>query len=84
MKELIIKSYIKNLSKQDIINYSLKNNINLTNYELDYIYNNIKYNYEDILSNPTLYLNEIKNNVSNNTYNKIYELYTTYFPKLYH
>ena len=84
MKELIIKSYIKNLTKNDIVKYSIKNNISLTNYELDYIYNNIKNNYEYILSNPTMYLNEIKNNVSITTYNKIYELYTTYFPKLYH
>lgn len=84
MKEFIIKSYIKNLTKQDIVNYSLKNNISLTNYELDYIYNNIKNNYKDILNNPTTYLNEIQNNVSTTTYNKIYELYTIYFPKLYH
>ena len=84
MKELIIKSYIKNLTKKDIVNYGIKNNIYLTDYELDYIYNNIKNNYEYILSNPTMYLNEIKNNVSITTYNKIYELYTTYFPKLYH
>ena len=84
MKEFIIKSYIKNLTKKDIVNYGIKNNIYLTDYELDYIYNNIKNNYEYILSNPTMYLNEIKNNVSITTYNKIYELYTTYFPKLYH
>ena len=84
MKEIIIKSYIKNLSKQDIVNFALKNNIILTNNELDYIYNNIKNNYEYILSNPIIYLNKLKNNVSITTYNKIYELYTIYFPKLYH
>ena len=84
MKERIIKSYIKFITKNDILNYARNNNIILDNQELDTIYYEIKNNYEKILNNPTEELNNIKNKVSNNTYNKIYELYTIYYPKLYH
>ena len=84
MKERIIKSYIKFITKDDILNYTKNNNIILNNQELDTIYYEIKNNYEKILNNPGEELNNIKNKVSNNTYNKIYELYTIYYPKLYH
>ncbi len=84
MKERIIKSYIKFITKDDILNYARNNNIILDNQELDTIYYEIKNNYEKILNNPGEELNNIKNKVSNNTYNKIYELYTIYYPKLYH
>lgn len=84
MKEFIIKSYIKNLTKDDIVKFANKNGVSLTNNELDIIYTNIKDNYEYILSNPKDALNNIKSKVNTNTYNKIYELYTIYYPKLYH
>ena len=84
MKELFIKSYIKSLTKDDIKMYAKKNNIILNDNELNFIYNNIKNNYEDILSNPKKYLELVKNNTTPSTYNKIYELYTIYYPKLYH
>lgn len=84
MKEKIIKSYIKSISKDDIMNYAKKNNINLTNKELDIIYFEIKNNYNDIINNPNEALYNIKSKVSSNTYDKLYELYTIYYPKLYH
>lgn len=84
MKDIIIKSYINSLTKYDIKMYAEKNNIILNDNEIEYIYHNIKTNYKDILSNPTKYLNIIKNKFNTETYNKIYELYTIYYPKLYH
>lgn len=84
MKEKIIKSYIKSISKDDIMNYAKKNNINLTNKELDIIYFEIKNNYNAIINNPNEALYNIKSKVSSNTYDKLYELYTIYYPKLYH
>lgn len=84
MKDIIIKSYIKSLTKYDIKMYAEKNNIILNDKELDYIYFNIKENYKDILSNPNKYLEIIKSKFDNITYQKIYELYTKYYPKLYH
>lgn len=84
MKEKIIKSYIKSISKDDIMNYAKKNNINLTNKELDIIYFEIKNNYNAIINNPNEALYNIKSKVNSNTYDKLYELYTIYYPKLYH
>ena len=84
MKEKIIKSYIKQITKDDIKMYAKKNNINLDNNELDLIYNNIKNNYDEILNNPTKVLSDNKNKLNPNTYNKLYELYTIYYPKLNH
>ena len=84
MKEKIIKSYIKSISKDDIMIYAKKNNINLTNKELDIIYFEIKNNYNAIINNPNEALYNIKSKVSSNTYDKLYELYTIYYPKLYH
>jgi len=48
MKNLI-KNYIDKLSIDNLKEFSLKNNINLTNSELDYILNLVKNNYENIL-----------------------------------
>ena len=84
MKEKLIKSYISHLSKDDIIMYAKKNNIILNDTEIDIIYNNIKNNTDELLSNPINVLNKYKNNLSSNTYNKLYELYTIYFSKLSH
>lgn len=84
MKEKIIKSYIKIITKDDIISFAKKNNIVLNDKEVDIIYYEIKNNYENILNNPKEELYKIKNKVTTNTYNKIYELYTIYYPKLYH
>lgn len=84
MKEKLIKSYIKQLTKNDIVKFAEKNNIVLTNNELDLIYYHIKNNYENILKDPLTSLDSIKNKIRPVVYNKIYELYTIYYPKLYH
>lgn len=84
MKEKIIKSYVKQLTKDDIIKFAKKNDIILTNDELNLIYQAIKNDYDNILANPELALKNAKDKLNSNTYNKIYELYTIYYPKLYH
>lgn len=83
MKEKIIKSYINHLTKDDIMLYAKKNNIILNNNELDIIYNNIKNNYDELKNNPLYVLNKYKNELNINTYNKLYELYTIYYSKLF-
>ena len=79
MKGQLIKSYINKLTIQDINNIANKNNINLNDYELNFIYNQIKNNYNDLLyGDSTNIFNELKNNVSSDNYYKIMELYTKY------
>lgn len=83
MNYLIIKKYINKLTKQDIINYAHKENISLSNQEIDIIYKYIKTRYNDFFYNDAnLLLQEIKPQVSKNTYNKIIELYNQYKNKI--
>lgn len=48
----IIENYVSKLTKEDIINYGIKNNLTITNEELNFIFNFIKNNYKAILSDP--------------------------------
>lgn len=78
----IIKTYIDRLSKEDIINYSRKENINLTSHELDIIYKSIKENWKDLYNGKENILNEIENEVSIEVYEKIISLYKNAKEKL--
>lgn len=84
MMNYIIDTYIKNLSFEDYNNYLISKNIIINDKTNHFFYDILKNNYKDILKRPEYYLNIIKNNVDNYTYNKIYELYTIYSKKLYH
>ena len=80
MKSLI-KNYIDLLSIEKIEQFALKNNINLTNYELEFLLNLVKTNYENIIKNDEKYLKEIENNISSSESKKIIELYIKYKKK---
>lgn len=80
MKSLI-KNYIDLLSIEKIEQFALKNNINLTNYELEFLLNLVKTNYENIIKNDEKYLKEIESNISSSESKKIIELYVKYKKK---
>ena len=84
MMNYFIESFIKKLSYDTFNNYLIKQNIILNDKTSLYFFDLLKYNYQDILKRPDYYLNIIKNNVDDNTYNNIYNLYLTYSKKLYH
>lgn len=77
MKSLI-KNYIDLLTIDKLQEFADKNNINLTNNELNYILNLIQENYDDIIKNDTIYLEKLKNNINENEFIKIKELYLYY------
>lgn len=75
----LIEPYINNISKTDINNFALKNNINLNNNELDFIYNFIKTKYKDVLNNPNNFnLVKYKQNFSNENFIKINAIVNRY------
>lgn len=79
MKKIIIENYIKELTKEQISNFSLKQGIVLNNKELNIIYNAIKKDKDIILSNRFYdYLNQYKDDLSPVVYNKILELAKKY------
>ena len=75
----LIINYINKLTKEDIIIFSNKNNINLNNNELDYIYNKIKKDYLILLSdNYEIAFNDAKKFINENNLKKIYNLFIDY------
>lgn len=75
----LIEPYINNITKNDINSFALKNNINLNNNELEFIYNFIKTRYKEVLNNPTNFsLTKYKNNFSNENFVKINGLINRY------
>lgn len=75
----MIEPYINNITKNDINSFALKNNINLNNNELNFIYNFIKTRYKEVLSNPSNFnLTRYKNNFSNENFIKINGLINRY------
>lgn len=75
MIEKFILNYIDKIKKEDIIDFGLKYNINLNNSETEFIFNNIKNNWRELIySNPSSIFNELKK-ISPSNYQKIEELY---------
>lgn len=77
----IIKNYTKNLTKDDIIKYSDKNNHHLNINEVNIIYDEIKNNLDNILKYPEYSLDKIKDKLEYTTYLKIQNLIYTYKEK---
>ena len=79
MKKELLKNYISNLTKQDIINYLSKECIPASNEEIDMIYNAIKNDYEEILeTNFMSYISNYKLNFNPDLYRTIIEKYNQY------
>ena len=71
----IIKKYINKLQKEDIVEFAKKKNLLLDQNELNIIYTTIKNRYKDILDDGIKVINEYKNKLKINTYNKLIEVY---------
>ena len=62
----LIEPFIKKLSKDDILSFAHKNNLSISEHELDFVYSFIKSNYATVLKNPNsfdiaIYKNEFSN-----------------------
>lgn len=78
MNKLIIYKYIDRIRKIDIMNYGIKEGIELNDEEINLIYFYIKNRYMDFFNNPDDIFREIEGNVKDNVYSKIIELYNKY------
>lgn len=78
----LVEKYIKNMTMEDVRNFALKKNANLSENELAFTYNFIKNNYQNILKNPKLLdLERYKNNYSKDNYEKILKTFQEYSQK---
>lgn len=82
MKEFILKSYINQLTKEHIINFSKNEGVILTNEETNYIYNTIKENYIEIINDPTNIFLKAKRVLRPEVYEKMIKLYEYYKRKI--
>lgn len=82
MMEKMINSYVNKLTKNDIIKFALKNNIKLTDEEVNIIFDTIKKDWRELLHNPNQVFDKLRNKVSPNTYNNIIYFYNLYSKKL--
>lgn len=78
MNRLIILKYMDKLTKEDINKYASSQDISLKDNELDLIYAYIKKYSRRILNEPLDVIDEIKDDLSDNVYNKLLELYDKY------
>ena len=82
MNKSIIEKYVEKLTKQDIINYTKKQNIELSDQEINTIYEYIKTKYKDFINNKEQILNELKTKLTKKTYQKLEELLKIYQNKI--
>ena len=82
MNKLIILKYMERLTRDDIIKYANKQDINIKDNELDLIYAYIKKYPERILNDAVDVIDEIKDDLSLEVYNKLLELYDKYKNKI--
>ena len=75
---MIIYQYINKLTKENIIQFGLKQNVTLNDDEVDIIYDYIKNDNKQIINNPLEIILEVKDKVSEQVYHKILELYDKY------
>lgn len=83
MKERLISEYVNRMTMQDVNSFALQNGINLKEDELNLIFNHIKNSWHTIVfGNPRGILDDLKNKLDNNSYQKIESLYV-YFKNRY-
>ncbi len=79
MNKNLIKTYIEKIEKKDILEFAKKENIILSDNELNLIYNAIKKDTDTILSSEfSSYILQFKDYFSEELYNLIIEKYNKY------
>lgn len=78
MNKFIIYKYMGKITKEDISRYAISEETSLSNNELDLIYAYIKKYPKRILNEPLEVIDEIKDDLSKNVYDKLLELYQKY------
>lgn len=77
MKNLI-HNYIDLLKIDKLSKFLLDNKINLNETELNYIFNLVKNNWEDIINNSDKYLDNLDSNINLESSKKIKDLFNYY------
>lgn len=78
----IIERYMSMLKKEDINNFAIKKNVFLSENELNFTYEFLKKNWQDILKNPNVFdINRYKNQFSEENFYKVKKIFDEYYQK---
>lgn len=78
----IIERYMSMLKKEDINNFATKKNVFLSESELNFTYEFLKKNWQDILKNPNVFdINRYKNQFSEENFYKVKKIFDEYYQK---
>ena len=78
----IIERYMNMLKKEDVNNFAIKKNVFLSESELDFTYEFLKKNWQDILKNPNVFdINRYKNQFSEENFYKVKKIFDEYYQK---
>lgn len=78
----IIERFMNRLTKEDVNNFAIKNNVTLSEEELQFTYSFVKKNWRVMLSNPNGFqLERYKNKFSEENFQKINKLLREYLIK---
>ena len=78
----MITKYLNNLSKEQVNEFALSKNIILNDEELDFTYEFIKKNYDEILKNPNLFdIDRYQGYYTPSTFAQIKKVYIEYLSK---
>ena len=81
----LIARYMEKLKKEDVLNFAIKNNVSLTEEELDFTYQFVKKNWEPIIRNPKLLnVERYRSRYSEGNFVKIVNLIQMYYQKYGH
>lgn len=78
----IIERYMNILKKEDVDKFAKSKNTYLSAEELDFTYNFLKKNWQDILKNPNAFdINRYKNKYSPENFTKVSKIFEEYYRK---
>ena len=78
MQRNLIMNYAKNLTKEDIDSFVKTNNIEVSEKDIDTIYNHIKTYYQVFFDDPIKYIKMLKGKISDDIYYQILMVYDKY------
>ena len=78
MNKSVIKKYAANITKNDIVNFAYKENISLSDSEVDVIFKAIHFDIDILLEDPIAYLDDSKGKISDEVYTKLLDFYNKY------
>ncbi len=78
MNKSVIKRYAANVTKNDIVSFAYKENVMVSDAEVDIIFKAIHFDIDVLLEDPIAYLEDYKDKLSDEVYSKLLEFYNKY------